>query len=338
MTIPSCKDGCLPSRKVRVLPLKRKRRDNRRNWQFCHKWVKSEGSAELEPKWLLFHLIKVLRGSTFRSGLCAVWSMGFSHISCYSWRFLKLLEFLKYRHVTGRYTKNSIRASSWAHWPWSLLSELNSSAYLCLLCAFDGLLDSSAPQKADGWGISELSAQSSAWSLGQLPLSPVVFLIHTMWMERLEELGSHPFLLHCSGFRSQDPQQLSQILRVRKANGYYFCVTGNFSPENVNDTARETCLNWFFKIASIRELIPRLYPSLLILKRRKALHHERGPDIVVRSWLCVVATWAQASHILEKPWDPGFPLAVFCFSLWIWCRVTRLLFLVRDNPTSVLSI
>lgn len=110
VAIPSCKDGCLSSRKVRVLPLKRKRRDNRQNWQFCHKWLKSEGSAELEPTWLLSHLIKVLRGSTLRSGLCAVWSTGFGHISCYRCRFLKLLKFLQYRHVTGGHTQNSIRA------------------------------------------------------------------------------------------------------------------------------------------------------------------------------------------------------------------------------------
>uniref|UniRef100_I3NAW9 VPS35 endosomal protein-sorting factor-like n=1 Tax=Ictidomys tridecemlineatus TaxID=43179 RepID=I3NAW9_ICTTR len=45
----------------------------------------------------------------------------------------------------------------------------------------------------------------------------------------------------------------------------------HFSAENVSDTAKETCLNWFFKIASIRELIPRFYVESSILKCNKFL-------------------------------------------------------------------
>uniref|UniRef100_A0A2K5IBM0 VPS35 endosomal protein-sorting factor-like n=1 Tax=Colobus angolensis palliatus TaxID=336983 RepID=A0A2K5IBM0_COLAP len=89
----------------------------------------------------------------------------------------------------------------------------------------------------------------------------------------------------------------------------------HFSPENANDTAKETCLNWFFKIASIRELIPRFYVEASILKCNKFLSKTgiseclprltcmiRGigdplVSVYARAYLCRVArlTWGSVS-------------------------------------------
>uniref|UniRef100_A0A672Z2W4 VPS35 endosomal protein-sorting factor-like n=1 Tax=Sphaeramia orbicularis TaxID=375764 RepID=A0A672Z2W4_9TELE len=54
------------------------------------------------------------------------------------------------------------------------------------------------------------------------------------------------------------------------------------SPHNVNDTAKETCLNWFYKIASIRELLPRLYVEAAILKCNRFLNKSGIQDTLPR--------------------------------------------------------
>ncbi|XP_074647304.1 VPS35 endosomal protein-sorting factor-like [Tubulanus polymorphus] len=56
----------------------------------------------------------------------------------------------------------------------------------------------------------------------------------------------------------------------------------SFKPDQVPESAKETCRNWFFKIASIRELIPRFYVETAILKCYSFLASNEFADALSR--------------------------------------------------------
>jgi hypothetical protein len=60
----------------------------------------------------------------------------------------------------------------------------------------------------------------------------------------------------------------------------------NFSPKDVPEVARETCRNWFFKIASIRELLPRIYVEMAIIKCYAFLSQNSYREVINR--LCMM--------------------------------------------------
>lgn len=45
----------------------------------------------------------------------------------------------------------------------------------------------------------------------------------------------------------------------------------DFTSEMIPEATKETCFNWFYKVASIRELLPRFYVEAAIAKSYRFL-------------------------------------------------------------------
>ena len=56
----------------------------------------------------------------------------------------------------------------------------------------------------------------------------------------------------------------------------------NFDPTQVNELSKETALNWLLKISCIRELQPRLYVEMSLIKNYKFLWDDQHSKVLVR--------------------------------------------------------
>uniref|UniRef100_A0A8C8AN00 VPS35 endosomal protein-sorting factor-like n=1 Tax=Otus sunia TaxID=257818 RepID=A0A8C8AN00_9STRI len=145
------------------------------------------------------------------------------------------------------------------------------------------------------------------------------------YMNRIEELNQS---LKDAWSSDQKVKALKIVIQVRKLvyeRIQSMCVDNrvslpdNFSPECVNDTAKETCLNWFFKIASIRELIPRFYVEAAILKCNKFLSKTGISECLPRLTSMIrgigdplVAVYARAYLCRVAPIKYLFTTTCFC--------------------------
>ncbi|GAB5583027.1 VPS35 endosomal protein-sorting factor-like isoform X4 [Prionailurus iriomotensis] len=129
---------------------------------------------------------------------------------------------------------------------------------------------------------------------------PSKFVLITDILDTFGKLVYERIFSMCVDNRSVLPDDCLACSQCGHAGQLAF-LADHFSPENVNDTAKETCLNWFFKIASIRELIPRLGISECLPRLTCMIRGIGDPlvSVYARAYLCRVGMEV-APHLKES--------------------------------------